>query len=698
MNIRHLYFIAAISFTVLTGLHGKTPIPMAPEHPDTTTIHGVTLVDNWAWLKNREHDELPSVLKKESRYAQANLKPSKSLSRKIYKEFTRFVDRVSESHPYLYHGFYYFTRETEEQSYVVHFRYPAGDKDSMELILDENQLAVGYDFFQAALFSISPNSRYLAYSADFSGTEQYRLYIKDLVTGTTKSTAIENLSQAIWLRDNRTILLTTVNSRLQTDCLWKYDTQTESLEEVYRESDPAFDLGIYSSMDKDLIFIQSSSKNTSQTWYLHSDDTQAAIRELFPRVENRQVTADYLYGVFYVLSDHENPDYAIYTFHPEATYEEAWNIMVAGRMGDPISSFVVFHDYLVVLRRHIGFPIIEIYDKMQGKLLRTISSAVPSDLDFWVNNDPAAPMVYYSRENELQPYSIICHGLATGTEEVVYVRQPAVQVDYTAYRIDLCWVDSDDGHKIPLRLIQRNDLVDATPHPLWLYTYGAYGDCEDPYFSTTLFSLLDRGYIYAVAHIRGGGELGKAWYDGGRGWNKVNTFTDFIDCIEYLQDSKLTTKDKLVIEGGSAGGLLIGATLNLAPDKVRVAIADVPFVDLINSMLDPDLPLTQQEYEEWGDPYDAPSFHYMLSYSPYDSVAPACYPNVIINTAWNDIRVGYWEGLKWAQKLRTNNTGHNPIIFRMLLNEGHTGTNDRYQSLRNYAELMAYAIHLVEKN
>lgn len=695
-HILRLRLFAFLCCSLWLPLLAVQAAPLAAEQPDTTHVQGERLIDPWAWLEQRDHPDLNQVLSNEEKYAKANLKASGKLSKKLYKEFVRFIPREYTSYPYLQDGYRYFTKERRGQAYPVHYRIKDEPRSKTEMIMDETKLAKGSKFFQLDLFTVSPDAQKLAYSADFSGSEDYALYLKDLISGTTSATHMQNISQALWMKDNRRMVVTLVNSRYQTDSAWIYDTSTDQLTLLFQETDPAYNLGIYYSAGRELIFIDSASKNTNQTWFLSSTDANPGLVQIVDRVENRLAIPDYLNGVFFISTNQNNPDFEICSISYNDLGSQNWKTVVYGKTGEPISAFLVFDKSLAVLRRHQGFKRIELYEREKNELTGLIESETPSNLGFWVNTDPLADSLMYYRENELTPYSIIRRELPSGKETTVYQDKPAVLMDYSQYQIELHWVNADDGSKIPLRLIMRKDLDASKPHPLWLYGYGAYGDCEDPYYSDTLFPLLDRGLIYAVAHVRGGGELGKAWYDGGRTLNKINTFTDFISSIEYLTDTGYTTPNKLVIEGGSAGGLLIGAVVNMVPGKIRLAIADVPFVDIINTMLNPDLPLTAQEYEEWGNPSNPAEFKYMLSYSPYDNVRAQAYPSLLVSTAWNDIRVGYWEALKWVQKLRSRNLGSNPILFLMHWDEGHTGTNDRFKSLKNYARTVAYAISSVQ--
>ena len=695
MRPTHLRFFPLL-FLLLCPLWlfaGTTP-PLAPERLFQRLVHGHLLTDNWAWLAYRDDPDLPRVLKEEQQYAARNLKRSSGFARKLYHEFTRSLTRDEASHPYLLDGYYYWVRSPRRSAHQVHYRLKDTPGAEEELLLDENQLARGSKYFSLGLFQVSRDGAKLAYSVDLSGDENYTLYIKDLKTGETKGSGIRNAGQALWLIDGRRMVITTYNERFQCDQAWLYDTVSGALSPLYREEDPAFDLDVYFSAGRDLIFLDSSAADVNRVWYLAASSTDPELVSLPVSDAGCLAYPDYLDGVFYVMTDRFHKDLGIYRFDPSDAADRAWKEIVPPIAGAPLQSFILMEDTVAVIRRQQGFKRFELHSARGGSI-RTISPPVPSDIDFWFNADPASPLLMYSLENELQPFSIVGHNLATGTEKTVYQTPAGRIADTSAYCCELVWVPAADSTLIPLRLIRRKDLDPRVTHPLWLYGYGAYSDCEDPYHSDTLFSLLDRGFIYAVAHVRGGGEFGRSWYDAGRTGNKKNTFADFAACIDHLIAEGYTEADKLVIEGGSAGGLLVGSVLNLVPEKIRLAIADVPFVDLVNTMLDPELPLTLQEYDEWGDPSSAEDFGYMLSYSPYDNVSPRVYPTVLAITAWNDIRVGYWEALKWVQKLRVNNLGPAPALYLMRWEGGHTGSNDIRRDLRNYAQVMAFAIDLI---
>ena len=667
-------------------------IPLAPAVPETLRIHNQVLVDNWAWLRNANDPRLEKVFKNEADYAQMQLKSSRKLAKQIYKEFLRSAAVDYKSHPYTRDGYKYYFRQARKQAYPVHYRIKDQAGALEELILDENKLARGKDFFALGALSISYDGRWMAYSVDSTGDENYELFIKDLLSGNTRSTGIKGLSDCIWKADSETLLLTRVNERFQTDSVWSFDTRSGMQKLIFRESDPAWDLSLYLNCTRELVFLSSSSKNSTEARYMSIAGSTDTWTLLLARSEGHIYSPDYYAGKFYIQSNFEDPDYAVYTAEMQDTETSAWKTLVPPRAGNPISTFQLNKQAILILARQNGFERLEIWDRQGAGLISVLKQEEIMNLDFWDNPDPEADHFFYTRDSELQPYSIYRYQFIDHSESLEYQAKTPEGIKLEEYQTELLMVPSTDGASIPLRLIYSKKLDRSRPQAALLYGYGAYGDYEDPYFSSTIFPLLDSGLIYAVANIRGGGEFGKKWYDEGRLLKKKNSFTDFIACIDYLLDHGISSEAKLAIQGGSAGGLLIGSVVNLVHDRVKVAVLDVPFVDPVNTMLDPSLPLTIQEYEEWGNPAVPEVFDYILSYSPYDNITAAKYPTMLISSALNDSRVGYWEGLKYAQKLRSLNQSKDPIIFR-LLNEGHTGSTNRFASLKEYAETMAFILH-----
>ena len=685
--------ISLILFLILlSSLNAGSIAPLAPVSPDTLFIHNTTLVDNWSWLRDRSDRRLADVLKSEDLYTTQQMKPSRKLAGKLYKEYLGFDPKHYKSHPYLLDGYKYYSRQSNRQPYSVHYRIKDVPGAKEELIMDENKLGKGLDFFALGTFSISEDGRWMAYSVDSTGDENYQLFFKDLSTGKTKSTGISGLSECYWKADSRTLLITKINDRFQTDSVWSLDTISGAKTLLYKELDSAWDLGLYYNCTKELIFLLSSSKDATEAFFMPTDDSSKTWSMLIPRSTGHIYYPEFYEGNFYFQSNLHNPDFSIYTA-PKRNFElSAWKTVVPGQPGSPISSYLINKSAIVVLARHAGFERLEVWDRAGAGMIYSLQQEGDYNLDFWDNHSPAADYFYYSSENEVHPYSLYRHYFSSRSDSLEYQSPVPKAINPDRYQTELRMVKTADGTSVPLRLIYAKTLDRSQPQATVLYGYGAYGDYEDPYFSSSSFPLLDRGLIYAVANIRGGGEFGKKWYDEGRLLNKKNSFTDFVACIDYLLNNGISTRDQLAIQGGSAGGLLIGAVTNLAYDKVKLAVLDVPFVDPINTMLDPSLPLTIQEYEEWGNPNVPEAFNYILSYSPYDNIKAHKYPTMLISSALNDSRVGYWEGLKYVQKLRSLNQSQDPIVFR-LLKEGHTGSTNRFSRLREYADTMGFILH-----
>lgn len=670
-------------------------IPLAPEYPHSTIIHGVTIDDPWQWLKDREHPQLKRLLKSENDYTHNAFKSSQSLADKLNKEYVSRIPAMDETAPVEDNGYAYFSRQKKNQSYPTHWRRKLSAEAKDELLLDENKLAHKQDFFALGTFAISPDNRFLAYSVDYSGDEYYRLYIKDLVTGKIRDTKMDDISEFIWLADNKSGVITRVNARWQTDACQILDTSSGISRDVLKITDPKFDLYIYSATDKRYIIISANSKNTTAAWYLDTQDLTSGAQTLCESREGVYTSPDIADGKVYIQTDLWNRDGSIAVCELGKPQMELWREMIHGVNGQPISTFTLNNGFISLIRRVNGDERITVHSSESGRILHEVVPPVAANISFRGGNEWADSWFDFTSETYLGSTAISRHDLLSLTTQITYQYPLPKGYDPNLYTCEQTYATADDGTLIPIIMLHRKDLDFTRPNPVWLYGYGAYGDYEDPWFWGNIQSLLDRGIIYCIARVRGGGELGRAWHDAGRLLNKMNSFTDFSACLRHLHESGLTNPDLTVIEGGSAGGLLVGAVVNLAPEAMRLVIADVPFVDVVNTMMDESLPLTQQEYEEWGDPADPAAFFAMRSYCPYSNVRPAKLPNILISSGWHDSRVGYWEGLKWAQKLRKNNTGNSVILFRLLDNEGHTGSGDRMKNLRTLANSTAYALKLL---
>ena len=667
-------------------------IPIAPVKPDTLKHLGYELVDNWDWLKNRENPELAKHLKLEEKYTTQHLRESKKLSKQLFKEFTAWIPNLQSSPMREENGYVYYTRSYKNKPYPVHYRKKVAEGSREEILLDENKLAKGKDYFALGFIVVSPDARLLAYSTDFQGDEIYTLHIRNLTTGKTTVTGITGISDFVWQSDNQHAFITRQNERLQTDKCYRLDTFTNQQTVLYTEQNAAFDIGLYLSGDKSAVIMLSSSKSSTEAYYISRGAVSLGFTLIEPRRNGHQYFPDILNDKLYCQSNLWQQDYSISVCALANPQSANWKQLIAAQETMPIDGFQVFKDYLVLTRRKNGQKCIQVYGSSDALLHDEIIPNTLSDLGLWFNPDPGASSFTYYIENELSPYTIYNYSFSKRSSSPFYQSELGKPYHAEAYSSKLIFVPSHDGVQIPLSLVYRKGLDLSKPLVVWLSGYGAYGDPNDPWFSTSRLSLLDRDIIFATAHIRGGGEFGQQWYDAGRLQNKRNTFKDFESCVNYLLDNRMSTAKQLIIEGGSAGGLLMGAVTNLIPEKIGLVIADVPFVDMLSTMLDNELPLTQQEYEEWGNPNLPEDFAYMQSYSPYDNVKAAIYPKMLISAAWFDTRVGYWEGLKWAQKLRSNNLGTNPILFRLLSSEGHTGSTNIFVGLKSYAITYAYAI------
>lgn len=687
----------ALSIMILVGsvstMFARAMPPIAKEISAYHKVNGITLETPYSWLENRENPQVIKHLNKENAYAKAMLSPSAKLAKSLYKDFKSHIVETVTSHPYLEHGYYYYTRTEAGKAYTIHCRKKGSLKAAEEIILDENTLAQGKEYFAIGLLEISPNQKRLAYSVDYKGDEVYQLFIKDLSNSKTAPTPVSSISELKWMADNLTVVYTTQNLRMQTDMCWRWSFGSQQTQCIYQEDDPGWDVSLYVNCDNSMIFVSTSSKDASEVYFLQDDDYEGRLRCLQKRKAKLQYSPDYYDGKFYILTNKWNLDYDLVVSEYSSEKTGDWTVLWGGKLEQPISSFSIFSTNVVLKVRQQGFESFVIIDRLSGVQVDAMIPDEPMDLSFWVNTDPLALDFTYTSENDITPLTIFSYNFYDQRSTVLRQYPPAGVYNPQDYTTMLLWAVSADSVEIPIRLTMKRGVAAIPGNPLILNGYGAYGDNEDPYFSSSRISMLDKGIIFATAHIRGGGELGQSWYDDGRLQNKKNSFTDFIACMDYLVQNGWTSYPKLVIEGGSAGGLLIGAVVNMAPQKCMLAIADVPFVDLINTMLDDNLPLTVQEYEEWGNPNQAAAFDYMLSYSPVDNVHETTYPSMLISAAWNDTRVSYWEAAKWTAVLRKNNTGTNPIIFRLNWNEGHTGQVDRYSSLRSYAETMGYVLY-----
>jgi oligopeptidase B len=653
--------------------------------------------DPYAWLQNRDTDEVLDYLKAENAWQEQQLATEKDLRESLFQEIKGRILETDLSLPSPWGPFLYYTRTTEGDEYARHYRCPRPADDSQqvdesreELLLDPNVLANG-GFFSLGTFSISPDHQRLAYSLDTSGEEVYQLYVKELASGEVRSLPFEDCDGSMtWANDSQTLFFGELDDTHRPGKLYRHQLGEEGAELVFDEPDGRFFLHCYRSSSERQLIVLLNSKTTSEAWVLDAEHPQDRFICLAPRVEGHEYFPDHgqVDGVWswLIRSNQDGINFALYQAaeQPSAVPTRAdWQTLIAHDEAVMLEGVSLNAQALSLSLREGGLPIIEV--RPQGLPAYRVqlpdaaySLYVQDSLEF---NSDKIRLRYQSLNRPAQVRQLT---LATGEQQVLKETPVLGPFDADAYVSQRLWATAPDGTQVPISLVVKRELLGQAT-PLYLYGYGAYGESLDPWFSHARLSLLDRGVAFAIAHVRGGGELGEAWYRNGKQEHKQHTFDDFIACAEHLIAQGLTHAEQLVISGGSAGGLLIGAVLNQRPELFKAAIAEVPFVDVLNTMLDPDLPLTVTEYDEWGNPAEPEVYARIKAYAPYENVSAQAYPAMLVIAGYNDSRVQYWEAAKWVAKLRTHKTDDNLLLLKTELGAGHGGMSGRYQGLRDVA-------------
>lgn len=653
--------------------------------------------DPYAWLQNRDTDEVLDYLKAENAYQEQQLADQQALRETLFQEIKGRILETDLSLPSPWGPYLYYTRTAEGDEYGRHYRCarPADDSQTVdesteELLLDPNELAGG-GFFSLGAFSISPDHQRLAYSLDTTGEEVYQLFVKELSSGQLSSLPFEDCDGSMtWANDSQTLFFGELDDTHRPHKLYRHKLGDEAADLVFNEPDGRFFLHCYRTSSERQLVLSLDSKTTSEAWVLDASKPEQAFICMTPRAEDHEYSVDHglVEGVWswLIRSNQSGINFAL--FHaPEQTSgvpdKTQWQTLIPHSDSVMLDGFSLNARALTLSLREGGLPIVEVHPQGAVPYRVQLPDAaynlyVQDTLEF----DSDKIRLRYQSLN--RPAQVRQLALATG-DQVVLKETPVLgEFDADAYVSQRLWATAPDGTQVPISLVVKRDLV-GKPVPLYLYGYGAYGESLDPWFSHARLSLLDRGVAFAIAHVRGGGELGEAWYRNGKQEHKTNTFTDFIACAEHLIAQQLTTAEQLVISGGSAGGLLIGAVVNQRPDLFKAAIAEVPFVDVLNTMLDPELPLTVTEYDEWGNPQEPDVYARIKAYAPYENVTAQAYPAMLVIAGYNDSRVQYWEAAKWVAKLRDYKTDDNLLLLKTELGAGHGGMSGRYQGLRDVA-------------
>ncbi len=667
--------------------------PVGRREARTMTLHGDTLVDEYFWLRNKGTPEVESYLYAERDYTNAFMQPTEALQQQLYEEMLARTQQTDMDVPVLDRGFYYYSRTEEGKQYPIHCRRKGSMESPEEVILDVNALAQGESFMAAEILGVSPDGNWLAYAVDNTGFRQYTLYIKDLRTGRIGPEAIPRVTSMVWAEDNRSLFYTIEHEQTKRSYrVYRHVIGQANDPLVYEESDERFSTHVYKSRDRQMIFISASSYTTSEVRYLPAGQPAEEPRLIAAREQDHEYVVDHRPGEFWIRTNDKGPNFRLVVAREADPSRANWREVVPLREHVMLEGIDLFRDFHVLQERESGVPQLRVTEHTGGTTHRiefpeAAFDAVPE------NNPEFNTSVYrLAYQSPLTPPSIFDYDPAT-RERTLRKQDPVPGYDPARYRVALAEATAQDGVKVPMWLLMRKDTARDGSNPALLYAYGAYGWPESAGFYHPVFSLVDRGLIYAVTYPRGGGELGKKWHNGGRMLNKRNTFTDFIAASEHLIEMRYTRKDKLAVMGGSAGGLLMGAISNLRPDLFKVVILQVPFVDAINSMLDESLPLTVGEFEEWGNPKIEAQYRYMKSYSPYDNLEAKDYPTMLVTSSYNDSQVMYWEPAKYVARLRALKTDSNPLLFKIDMEPaGHGGKSGRYEQLRELAFEYAFLL------
>ena len=688
-----LPIISRVNAQSKNGENGEPQPPMAEKKTKTTNIHGETLIDEYFWLREKTNPSVQSYLKAEDDYALSAMKHTAGLQEKLYNEMISHIKETDTNVPYRSGNYFYFSRTEKGKQYPIFCRKKGNLEAPEEIILDVNELAKGQKFMSLGMLNPSDDGNLLAYSIDNTGYRQFLLQIKDLRTGQLLSEKVERVTGLAWANDNKTIFYVTEDPvTKRSDKFFRHVLGTDKTDLVYEEKDELFDIGTGRSLDKKVIFLESFSKTSTEVSYLLASEPNAALKMILPRQPEHEYDVNHRDGLFYIRTNKGAKNFRIVTAPVSDPSEKNWKEFLAHRPAVKIENIVLFAGHAVLSEWENGLQQLEVVDfktdkRHNIKFPEPVYSANLSGIGEYNTS-----VVRFAYNSLVTPYSVFDYDMNTGKTTLLKQTEVPGGFDRANYKAERVFATASDGTKIPMSMVYRKRVkLDGTA-PLLLYGYGSYGASIPPTFSSSRLSLLDRGVIYVIAHIRGGGELGEEWRQAGRMMNKMNTFTDFIASAEALIKMKYTSKDRLVITGGSAGGLLMGAVSNMRPDLFKGVISHVPFVDVLNTMLDATLPLTTSEYIEWGNPNDKPAYEYMKKYSPYDNIEKKNYPATLVKVSVNDSQVPYWEGAKLVAKLRAMKTDTNPLLLKVNFGAGHGGASGRYDALRETAFDYAFTL------
>lgn len=673
--------------------------PEAKKKPYKLEKFDEVRIDNYYWLNERDNPEVLDYLNQENEYYQKSTEHTKVFQEKLFEEMKGRIKEDDSSVPYFYNGYWYITRYETGKDYPIYTRKKGTMDSEEEILFDCNQMAQGYQYFSLGSFSVSDDNKWAVFGVDTVSRRQYVLQIKNLETGEILPEKIQNTDgEGVWAADNKTIFYTKKDTKtLRTNKIYRHQVGANPKEDVlvFNEKDDTFWASVYREKSRKYIVINSQSTLTSEYQILKADNPEGEFQIFQKRQRGLEYDIWHYENIFYILTNKDNAtNFKLMKTDESQTGMEYWQEIISHREDVLLTGIGIFKNFLVVEETYNGLERIEIRPwKGEAYYLpfesETYSAYTTQNVDFDTD------ILRYKYESMATPASVIEFNMQTKEKKILKEQEVlGGKFDKNNYIEERIWANATDGTKVPISIVYRKGIQKNGKNPLLLYAYGSYGYTITPYFSTTRLTLLDRGFIYAIAHIRGGEYLGRKWYEDGKLLNKKNTFTDFIDCSKYLIKEKYTSNEHLFAEGGSAGGLLMGAVVNMNPELYKGVIASVPFVDVVTTMLDESIPLTTGEYDEWGNPNDKQYYDYMLSYSPYDQVKKQNYPNMYVSTGLHDSQVQYWEPAKWVAKLRELKTDNNQLFLDTNMDAGHGGASGRFESLKEVAKEYAFLFDL----
>ena len=680
------WFALAAGINLLAGQASPSP-PTARKVAKVEVVHGEKRQDDYFWLRRKDDPQVRAYLDSENAYTDSLMKPTEPLQEALYSEMLGRIKETDLTVPYRKGAFLYYSRTEKGKQYPIHCRREGTLDAPEEMMLDANELARGEKFFAIGDLDVSDDGNLLAYSTDVTGFREYTLFVKDLRTGALAPERFLKVSSVAWAADNRTFFYVVDDAAKRPYRLYRHTLGSDPASDplLYEEKDEKFTLEISRSRSRAYLFLDSSSHTSSEVRYLGAKDPAGELRLVAPREKDREYEVDHRLGAFFLRINDTGRNFRVVMTSVEDPRRENWKEIVRERDDVMIEGLEVFAGHLVLLERQDGLRQFRVMPFSTGTFHR-IDLPEPVYAAFSAENVEFDTNVFRFRYQSLvTPESVFDYDMDKRERKLLKRTEVLGGYDPSRYISERLHAKAPDGTLVPISIVYRKDAKHDGSSPLLLTGYGSYGVPNNPTFSSNRVSLLDRGVVVAIAHVRGGGEMGKKWHDQGRMFAKRNTFTDFIAIAEHLIREKWTSADRLAIEGGSAGGLLVGAVVNMRPDLFHVAITRVPFVDVLNTMLDPTLPLTVGEFEEWGDPRIREQYEYMRSYSPYDNIAARDYPAMLVKTSFNDSQVMYWEPAKYVARLRATKTDSNPLVFKVNMAGGHGGSSGRYDKLREAA-------------